>query len=87
MTTAKTLDRNIAPGPKGNFLLGSLLDMQRQGMIEFYVDNWKKYGDIVQFKMGPMSTFLLAIPVRFSRPCRTGPILFREATSLKSRSI
>jgi cytochrome P450 len=52
----------IVPGPQGNFLLGSLLDMQRQGMIEFYVDNWKKYGDTVRFKMGPMNSFLLAHP-------------------------
>ena len=42
MTTIIERQGKIAPGPQGNFLLGSLLDMQRQGMIEFYVDSWKK---------------------------------------------
>lgn len=46
-----------APGLKGNLLMGNLLDMQKQGMIEFYVKNWKKFGDIALFEMGPMASF------------------------------
>ena len=40
----------IAPGPKGNFLLGSLLDIQRDS-LGFYLDCWRQYGDVARFRL------------------------------------
>ena len=42
----------VAPGPRGRFLLGSASDLQRKGLLQFYQDAWKEYGDLVRFKWG-----------------------------------
>ncbi len=55
---APTID---PPGPKGNRFLGSLLDMQK-GIVDFYVDIWREYGDVAQFKLGPLNAFLFVRP-------------------------
>ena len=47
-------EKRTAPGPDGLPVLGSLLGMQRQGVLDFYVDAWRRYGDVARFEMGPM---------------------------------
>lgn len=42
------------PGPKGTAFLGSIPEVARKGLVPFYVDLWKQYGDIARVKMGPM---------------------------------
>jgi cytochrome P450 len=53
---------SVAPGPRGNLLLGSMLDMQRMDMLQFYAQNWRQYGDVVRFRMGPLVQFLVVQP-------------------------
>jgi cytochrome P450 len=36
--------------------------MRRDGMIEFYMNMWKRYGDIVRMQFGPMVSHLLVEP-------------------------
>src|SRR5438874_917645 len=51
-----------APGPAGVPLLGSALDLQRRGQVAFFVDNWRAYGDVVRFRLGPLVAHILAHP-------------------------
>lgn len=50
------------PGPRGKPILGSLMEMQRKGMLPFYRDLWQQYGDLVHLKMGPLHQFVLTQP-------------------------
>ncbi len=59
-TTARSA--HMPPGPRGRPLLGNLPDMQRKGMLQFYSDLWRDYGDTVHVKMGPLHQFLLTQP-------------------------
>lgn len=52
----------IAPGPTGAVILGSLPEMARKGMVSFYLDLWRQYGDIARVKMGPMVIHQLIQP-------------------------
>ena len=52
----------VAPGPRGRFLLGSASDLQRKGLLQFYQDAWKEYGDLVRFQMGPMTMHSIVRP-------------------------
>src|SRR5438105_8867074 len=51
-----------APGPAGVPLLGSALDLQRRGQVAFFVENWRAYGDVVRFRLGPFVAHILAHP-------------------------
>lgn len=51
-----------APGPSGLPVLGSVLDIRSKGLIQFYIDAWSEYGDIVRLQAGPMVQHLLARP-------------------------
>jgi cytochrome P450 len=44
-----------APGPKGLPVLGSIVDMRREGVLTFYLDMWREYGDVVRVETGPMT--------------------------------
>src|SRR5205807_2886743 len=54
--------RGRAPGPAGVPLLGSALDLQRRGQVAFFVENWRAYGDLVRFRLGPFVAHILAHP-------------------------
>ena len=43
-----------APGPQGLPILGNVLDLRRKGVLSFYVDAWREFGDVTRFRMGPM---------------------------------
>ncbi len=52
-----------APGPKSVPVLGNILDIRRAGgLIQFYVDANKQYGDIVRLQMGPLVSHLIVHP-------------------------
>lgn len=51
-----------APGPKGVTLLGSVPEMRRKGMIQFYLDAWRTYGDTVRIQTGPLVQHVIARP-------------------------
>jgi cytochrome P450 len=52
---------NTAPGPKGKLLVGNAIQF-KQAPLEFLVSLAKTYGDIVRFKLGPKTAFLLTHP-------------------------
>lgn len=51
-----------APGPPGTAVVGNLPDVWRRGPLEPFVDGWRRYGDVVRFRMGPEVLHLLAHP-------------------------
>ena len=51
-TNAKPI---TAPGPDGLPLIGNLVDLRSKGILHFYIDAWRDYGDIVRVQMGPMT--------------------------------
>jgi len=51
-----------APGPRGVPFVGNLLELQRKDPFRILVDNWRAYGDVVRFKMGPITQHLVVQP-------------------------
>ena len=60
--TTHQLKGSIPPGPISGNLLGNLIAFRNKGMIEYFSDAWRTYGDIVRFQMGPIENYLLAKP-------------------------
>ena len=56
------------PGPRGNILLGSIRDIQRDN-VQTFMDAWREYGDIVHFR-GPLTINLLVHPDYVQRVLR-----------------
>jgi cytochrome P450 len=56
------------PGPRGNPVLGSIRDIQRDN-IQTFMDAWREYGDIVHFR-GPLTINLLVHPDYVQRVLR-----------------
>ncbi|RME84184.1 MAG: cytochrome P450 [Caldilineae bacterium] len=52
----------MAPGPPGSPIFGNLRDSTGAGRLEYFVQAWHRYGDIVRFQMGPMPMHLLVHP-------------------------
>ncbi|MDX1993143.1 MAG: cytochrome P450 [bacterium] len=44
-------------GPKGLPVLGSILELRRKGILNFYYDLWRQYGDVTESHLGPMHAF------------------------------
>ena len=60
--TADRLPPGVAPGPRGLPWLGSLLEMKRAGQLPMLVRAWRRYGDLVRFRMGPKTLYLVSHP-------------------------
>jgi cytochrome P450 len=55
MSAQKARHTRQVPGPQGLPLVGSLFDMRRQGILDFWTNAWREHGDVVQAHMGPMT--------------------------------
>ena len=53
---------NIAPGPKGNFLLGNILGIRGREVTEVMHADWQIYGDIVRYRLGPADVYIVSSP-------------------------
>lgn len=49
------------PGPRGRLLTGSLYEL-RHDLLTLYLEAWRTYGDIVRFRLGPKSVYLIVHP-------------------------
>src|SRR4030095_9608789 len=45
--------RKTVPGPRRLPLLGNILDIFRLGQVTFQVVNWRRYGDLFRYQVGP----------------------------------
>jgi cytochrome P450 len=50
-----------APGPRGHFLLGNLLEFRRDA-LQLLLDGQRCFGDVVRFQLGPMIVHLVSHP-------------------------
>jgi cytochrome P450 len=73
MTVETTAQVREAPGPQGLPLVGSLLDLRRQGILDFWTNAWHEHGDVVQARVGPMTL------IQFVRPEHVQEILVSKA--------
>ncbi len=55
------ISQQVAPGPRGSILLGSMRDFQRDP-LKFLEDATDVYGDIVRFRLGPHQVYLVNDP-------------------------
>lgn len=56
-------NRRIAPGPRGVPVLGNVPHVQESGgLIQFYSQVHRDYGDIVHVRMGPVDQYLVVHP-------------------------
>lgn len=62
----------IANGPRGLPMFGSVLDLRRKGVLDFWIDVWHKYGDVARADMGPLTIY------QFVRPEHVQHILVRN---------
>ena len=53
--------RRKAPGPRSFRPMGSLHALATRPLDLFY-DSWKQYGDVVRYRIGPRSSFLIVHP-------------------------
>jgi hypothetical protein len=55
--------RRYAPGPDGWPFIGNLPELRRD-VLAMMMENFFEYGDLVRFKLGPLTVHLLSSPVR-----------------------
>src|SRR5918998_2785140 len=51
-----------APGPRGRFLVGSLRDFRGDRLIDTMEQARAEYGDVVRFRVGPRTVYLVSHP-------------------------
>lgn len=60
--TRDKLKDSIPPGPIGGNIVSNLISFRNKGMIEYFMEAWQTYGDIVRFQMGPIENYLITKP-------------------------
>ncbi|MCP4225728.1 MAG: cytochrome P450, partial [Actinomycetia bacterium] len=61
MMSPSDSEPRTAPGPRGDFLLGSTLDF-KESPLEFISYLHRAYGDVVRFRVGPSHWYLVSHP-------------------------
>jgi cytochrome P450 len=51
-----------APGRRSRYIFDIAFEMQRKGLLQFFADAWKTYGDFCHIQIGPRSLFLVIHP-------------------------
>jgi cytochrome P450 len=85
---AKEDEPKIAPGPRGSFLLGNLLEF-RKDVLQLLLTSQRDFGDVVRFRLGPMVVHLVSHPDHISHVLLTCRDHYNKDTrsSAKIRSI
>jgi cytochrome P450 len=52
----------LPPGPAGLPLLGNVIQVLRKEPLQYYIDLWHHYGDLVLLKLGKRNAYLVAHP-------------------------
>jgi cytochrome P450 len=80
--------RQIAPGPRGDLLLGNLREFRRD-VLGLLLRSARQYGDVVRFHLGPFVVHLLNHPDHIEHVLQSGASNYDKATrsSAKIRAI
>ena len=67
MNASQTIEPDIdesrkPPGPRGLPIVGNALNLGSGDILEYYMDLWREYGDIVFLKLGPLDGYTLFSP-------------------------
>ena len=49
-------------GRRSPFIIDAALEMQRKGLLQFFMDAWRAYGDLAPIQIGPQRMFLAVHP-------------------------
>jgi cytochrome P450 len=60
--TTEAPTKALPAGPTGLPVIGNLLQMQRQGMLDFYRKLWEDCGDVATASIGPMKFLMVTRP-------------------------
>jgi cytochrome P450 len=52
----------LAPGPRALPVLGNTWGILRQGQVAFQVNNWRRYGDLFRYQVGPYLAHTIVRP-------------------------
>ena len=63
---------NLAPGPRGLPVIGSIAALRAKGPFDFWFDLWREYGDVARAQMGPQTL------MQFVRPEHVQHILVKN---------
>ena len=79
---------HIAPGPRGDLLMGKLRAFQRD-VLGLMLESSREYGDVVRFRLGPFVVHLLNHPDHVEHVLQSGARNYDKATrsSTKIRAI
>lgn len=84
LSSSKSL--SFPPGPKGNFILGNLLEFNRD-RLGFLSGCSRTYGDIVSLRFGPFNTYLLSDPFGIEQVLVNTSKKFVKAKGLRSNRL
>lgn len=76
-----TVTQRYPSGPKGMPLLGSIPEMQRKGVVDFYYGMWKTYGDFASLTLGPLRSFLIVRPEHIQHVLVKNPEIYIKGIS------
>jgi enediyne biosynthesis protein E7 len=71
--------RKIAPGPRGELLIGNLRAFRRD-VLKLMLDSAKNFGDVVRFRLGPLVVHLLNHPDHVEHVLQSGSRNYDKAT-------
>tara|TARA_Y100001954_G_scaffold39551_1_gene39511 strand:+ start:617 stop:1972 length:1356 start_codon:yes stop_codon:yes gene_type:complete len=72
-------NNHYPPGPKGQFLLGSIKDYKKD-VLSFFLKITEKYGDLVSFNLGPRKAFLTKDPYLAEHILKTKSKIYSKDT-------
>ena len=52
----------VPPRPREKPLLGSVLEMRREGPLDFYIRMWREYGDVFHHHVGSIPVYAFIHP-------------------------
>ncbi len=81
--SAETMEKTVtktAPGPSALSAFGALRRVQRDP-IGFLGEGWRKYGDLVRFKIGPVENYLVADPEAVQQVLQTNNRNYNKQTT------
>jgi cytochrome P450 len=74
--------RRHAPGPRPLPLLGNILDFRDGGMVPGHIRHWRRYGDTIRYRFGPLHALAVTHPEQLRYV-----MIKNKANYIKGRSV
>lgn len=83
-TSTDAREFKVAPGPRGRFLLGNLLEFRRD-VLKLLLDGQRQFGDVVRFRLGPLIVHMVSHPDHIKHVLVTNQHNYNKDTRSSSR--